>query len=203
MRQRLLGASFRRRIAIQDVLTPAQKSRRLQWAQERLVFDWTRVIFSDEMVISLRNGKNMGKIYVWRRVGERHRVYCVIPVPPIQRRGSITVWGCLSYFGFGCLETFTGTMDSIHYTEKTLPDYLIPSSQLLYPDQEPFIFMQDNASPHTARITKAWLQENRIRTLDWPPYSPDLNPIENVWGLLKKRLYQDMPRSPDQIISVL
>lgn len=51
-------------------------------------------------------------------------------------------------------------------------------------------FMQDNAPIHTAQIVKNWLQEEDIRLLDWPPYSPDLNPMENLWGPLKRGIYK-------------
>jgi transposase len=40
--------------------------------------------------------------------------------------------------------------------------------------------MQDNASIHTAHKVKDWFEENGIQTTDWPPYSPDLNPIEHA-----------------------
>ena len=42
------------------------------------------------------------------------------------------------------------------------------------------IFIQDNASIHTAHLVREWLDSNSIQVIDWPPYSPDLNPIENV-----------------------
>jgi hypothetical protein len=46
-------------------------------------------------------------------------------------------------------------------------------------------FMQDNAKIHTARIIKAWFAEQGIVVMDWPAYSPDLNPIEYAWAQLK------------------
>jgi transposase len=42
------------------------------------------------------------------------------------------------------------------------------------------VFMQDNAPIHTAHIIKDWLEEMAIEVLEWPPYSPDLNPIEHA-----------------------
>jgi transposase len=46
--------------------------------------------------------------------------------------------------------------------------------------QEGLIFMQDNALIHTAHKVKAWFKEQRIPVADWPPFSPDLNPIEQL-----------------------
>jgi transposase len=50
--------------------------------------------------------------------------------------------------------------------------------------------MQDGASIHTACIIKNWLQEKSIEILNWPPYSPDLNPIEHAWKRLKEQVWK-------------
>ena len=49
-------------------------------------------------------------------------------------------------------------------------------------------FMQDGAPVHTAKIVKEWFNKNNIQCLDWPPQSPDLNPIENMWHFVKREL---------------
>ncbi len=49
-------------------------------------------------------------------------------------------------------------------------------------------FMQDNASCHASKRTKEWFKSSNISLLDWPPQSPDQNPIENVWDYLDNKV---------------
>lgn len=64
-----------------------------------------------------------------------------------------------------------------------------------------YIFIQDNAPTHRARIVSLWLEEwaneNGVMLVPWPPYSPDLNPIENVWKLLKEAIVMRHPELSD------
>ena len=55
------------------------------------------------------------------------------------------------------------------------------------------IFMHDNASVHTAGIVRELLTSLGVQVMIWPPYSPDLNPIENLWGLMKAEIYKLYP----------
>ena len=52
------------------------------------------------------------------------------------------------------------------------------------------VFSQDNARPHSARVTTAWLRRHVVHVFDWPTCSPDMSPIENAWRIMKRRIRQ-------------
>jgi transposase len=62
--------------------------------------------------------------------------------------------------------------------------------------------LQNNARPHNAKKTLAFLRKEKVKVLEWQPQSPDLNPIENLWGIMKKRLYKDHTKFTSQQVLI-
>ncbi len=62
---------------------------------------------------------------------------------------------------------------------------MLPSADQLFKDAD-LIFQQDLAPAHTAKSTKRWLNDYGVGVIDWPANSPDLNPRENLWGIVKE-----------------
>jgi hypothetical protein len=81
-----------------------------------------------------------------------------------------------------------GTITAKTYCERVVP--LICGWFRIHPDHQ---FMQDNASPHKAALTLEDMKERGIQVIEWPPYSPDLNPIEWVWNKMKDWLMEHYP----------
>ncbi len=90
-----------------------------------------------------------------------------------------------SAYGMGSLHVLEGTMNAERYI-KVLEQHMLPSWWCLFQGR-PCVFQQDNAKPHTAAITTAWLCSRRVRVLNWLACSPDLSPIENI---IKWKIHQ-------------
>ncbi|XP_065642735.1 uncharacterized protein LOC136074357 [Hydra vulgaris] len=159
--------------------------------------DWRKVCFSDESKFQILDNKAS---FVRRRVGEKFNPDCIIKT--LKHPLSIMVWSVICGKGTGRLYIVQGTMRQDQYKE-VLEQKLIPQVLEWFPDGE-FIFMQDTAPCHMAKSIKKFLGEKKIPLLDWPGNSPDLNPIENLWELLKREVsLKELVTNKTQLIEKL
>ncbi len=82
--------------------------------------------------------------------------------------------------------------------QEMLEHFMLPSADQLFKDAD-FIFQQDLAPAHTAKSTKTWLNDHVVGVLDWPANSPDLNPKENLWGIVKSKMKNKRPKNADEL----
>jgi transposase len=110
-------------------------------------------------------GKGVKKM-LWAAFGyNRHIGLVPLDSDPEAARGGVTSWVIRVLY------------------EAFLPDIIVDSREFIY----------DGAGPHRGLIVKDILREMGIRVMEWPPYSPNLNPIENLWALIKAELYRLHP----------
>ncbi|KAK3104398.1 hypothetical protein FSP39_001145 [Pinctada imbricata] len=96
------------------------------------------------------------------------------------------VWGGICIQGRTELVVVNGgSVNAARYINDILHPVVRPFAGAIGHD---FILMHDNARPHTARITRQYLDRETIEVMEWPARSPDLNPIEHVWDLISRRI---------------
>ncbi|GBL84231.1 Transposable element Tc3 transposase [Araneus ventricosus] len=105
-----------------------------------------------------------------------------------QGSGSVMVWAAFCYNGQVSLHFTSDGHISQHYT-KILEDNLQPFVELLGLCGN---FSKTRKTPiHAVNNTKVWFNSQNIKVLDWPACSPDLNPIENLWDIMCRKVYSN------------
>ena len=164
--------------AKRPVLTEKVAALRLAWCLERKDWtydDWKTVVFSDES--SVERGAGARRLWCFRTPKQKWDR----PFVQIYKKGyniSIMVWGAIWIGGRSDLNIMVRSRDGQGgYTQDSYLDTLERThGSWLDPAR---VFMQDNAPIHTAKRVTQWFVNRAIRLLLWPPYSPDLNPIEH------------------------
>jgi transposase len=171
-------------------LTLAHIEKRLQFYQNCSELGWNSVIFSDESAFQLC--PNIVKFWS-KNDGEK-----TVPTPKFDKK--VMVWGAISSAGKSQLSFVTDSLNSDGY-QKIISKLLMPFIKRKH--RNFLYFQQDNAPCHVSSASRAFLAQKKIPLLEWPPNSPDLNPIENLWGLLKIKAAERFPANLDKLKEVL
>ena len=155
-------------------LTPQRRQVRFHWLTQHRpnLFPlrlWRNVMFSDESRFLLYRADGRRRVY--RRDGERFRDNCVDEVDRFGG-GGLMVWAGIAYGHRTPMVFIDGPLTAQRYVDLILRPVVVPFIR-----QHNVIFQQDNARAHVARLSIAFLQQNNVDVLRWPPYSPDLSPI--------------------------
>ncbi len=126
---------------------------------------------------------------------ERHRIH--VAWGPVWSFQSVMVWAAVSSAGVGPLCFLRSKVNTAVYQE-VLEHFMLPAADQLYGDAD-FIFQQDLAPAHSAKATSTWFKDHGIPVLNWPANSPGLNPIENLWGIVKRKMRYARPNNAEEL----
>jgi hypothetical protein len=183
-------------------LTDAHKRQRLSFAHgyERWTeADWRRVLFAD--VKTFTGEGSHGQVWVRRPVGEASNQAYTAPHKP--HPVAVPAWGCFSARGPGYMAMFDGSLDAAGLRD-LLRDYLLPTAQEHFPAGGQWWLLHDNdPGRHKSSVVLTWLHNHGVSVLDFPPYSPDLNPIENMWREMDVRMASTQAASKGELEDVV
>lgn len=208
----LADEGYHRRVAKKvPYLSKLTKEKRLAWAKEHQHWtakEWVNIAWSDEAYVVL--GENKGRIWVTRKEGEDLLEECCV-AKITQSSVRCMIWGSIMKGVKGPLVILEypggkgGGMTALRYQEQVLEGAVVDYYREMVEERPNFQFQQDGAPGHRAKSTLQWLADHNIPIFPHPPSSPDISPIEPVWGVLKKHLRSrsDHPATYEQLCDAI
>ncbi|GFS99469.1 transposable element Tcb1 transposase [Trichonephila clavipes] len=142
---------------------------------------------------------NQSNAYVRRCTHEEFSPQCLKPT--VKYPTKVMVWGCMSSHSIGRFHIVSGTVKAMDYIE-ILQNKLLLTARDLFRNQS-WIFQDDNAPCHRAKVDQKWLKDHTVNRMNWPGQSPDPNPIENVWFKIGYEISKKKPLNKRELIETL
>ena len=179
--RRLRGFGLYERLAHKKPLVSLRnRDRRLSFAKDHsdwTVKDWKKVLFTDETKVNLVGSD--GKSYITHFKENFNSQF--IKGQLQAGCGSILMWGAFCHDDIGPIVQIQNTFNSEKYIE-----LLEETIELFVKENKARRFMyQQNSLVHKSKRVLAWLKQ-KFKTIDWLPKSPDINPIENLWAIVRR-----------------
>ena len=182
---------------IRQALNDEQQYYRLKFAHSMLCSDlnFQKIIFSDESRFCLGSDN----IYRWYRKGENDdQVF----KDTEKYNPSIMMFGAIGYNYKSKLVVCSGHVDSMGYRKLIQEANIVEDLNNIYGEGQ-YLFMQDGAPAHTSAISYLYLQKRMSYIKSWPANSPDLNPIEHLWGAIKRILKTKQISSKAELLNTV
>ena len=139
---------------------------------------------------------------IWGTNDATRGMWCGDEEEPIPREkekwgASVHVWGLIGVGVKVLVFHEKGAINAQKYCE-LLKTHLLPLHRSRR-RHNPVVFMQDGAPCHTATLTTKLLSDTNVVVLKWPPNSPDLNPIENLWAIVSAKVVRHYPSTVGEL----
>jgi hypothetical protein len=177
-------------------LTEDQITRRRAFASAHIDSDWTKTVFTDESSFVLGS-----RGWIWRRRGETGPAVSWVKE---KFPAKIMIFAGLALNSQSALIIVeSGTIDADSYVDDLVDQFGIIPEMNQRSGPHGWTGMQDGASVHTASSTMDYLRTMVSVIEDWPASSPDLNPIENLCAILKRRVQELRPGDKRELVQIL